>query len=53
MNSNFLLAHRKFSSCTYAIVPQKYQELSMQVETRDNHSIPLMHAGRKITYLSD
>ena len=33
LNRNFLLVHRKFSSCTYAIIPQKYQELSMQVET--------------------
>ncbi len=33
LNPNFLLVHRKFSSHTYAIVPQKYRELSMQVET--------------------
>ncbi len=33
LNPNFLLEHRKFSSRTYAIVPQKYRELSMQVET--------------------
>jgi hypothetical protein len=33
LNPNFLLVHRKFTSPTYAIVPQKYQELSMQVET--------------------
>ncbi len=35
LNPNFALIHRKFSSCTYAIVPQKYRELSMQVETRE------------------
>jgi hypothetical protein len=35
LNPNFLLVHRKFSSRTYAIVPQKYRELSMQVETRE------------------
>ncbi len=35
LNANFLLVHRKFSSRIYAIVPQKYQELSMQVETRE------------------
>jgi hypothetical protein len=33
LNPNFLLEHRKFSSRTYAIVPQKYRELFMQVET--------------------
>ncbi len=33
LNPNFLLEHRKFFSRTYAIIPQKYQELSMQVET--------------------
>ncbi len=33
LNLNLLLVHRKFCSRTYAIVPQKYQELSMQVET--------------------
>ncbi len=35
LNPNFLLVHKKFSSRAYAIVPQKYQELSMQVETRE------------------
>jgi hypothetical protein len=35
LNRNFLLVHRKFFSRTYAIVPQKYRELSMQVETRE------------------
>ncbi len=34
-NPNFLLVHRKFSSRTNAIVPQKYRELSMQVETHE------------------
>ncbi len=34
LNPNYLHEHRKFSSRTYAIVPQKYRELSMQVETR-------------------
>ncbi len=33
LNPNFFLVHRKFSSRTYAIVSQKYRELSMQVET--------------------
>ncbi len=32
LNPNFLLVHGKFSSRTYAIVSQKYQELSLQVE---------------------
>ncbi len=54
LNPNFLLVNRKFSSRTYAIVPQKYRELSMQVETHKyNCNIPLMHAEIKITYLSD
>ncbi len=35
LNWNFHLVHRKFSSRAYAIVPQKYRELSMQVETRE------------------
>jgi hypothetical protein len=35
LNPNFLLEHRTFSSHTYMIVSQKYQELSMQVETRE------------------
>ena len=35
LNLDFLLVDKKFSSRTYAIVPQKYQELSMQVETRE------------------
>ena len=35
LNPNFLFVHRKFSSRTYSIVPQKYGELSMQVETRE------------------
>jgi hypothetical protein len=35
LNPNFLHVHSKFSSRTYAIVPQKYRELSMQVETRE------------------
>jgi hypothetical protein len=35
LNPNFLLLHKKFSSRAYAIVSQKYQELSMQVETRN------------------
>ncbi len=35
LNPNFLLVHRKFSSRMYAIIPQKYLELSLQVETHE------------------
>ncbi len=35
LNLNFLLVHRKCSSRTYAIVPQKYRDFSMHVETHE------------------
>jgi hypothetical protein len=40
-------------SLTVTIVSQKYQELSVQVEINEYHSIPSTHAEQKITDLSD